>query len=168
MWLTNAAQQRKEKTTAEQQQHNHLSSFKSRQGDETCVGLGYLTGCILEQKHQDESSPRNAWNDKHIIKAILHCHVPDFKYAGFLRQGNHDEYFQLQRRVKINYIGWPFFCVLFNSLLTITFTPGTLYTLKVIALFLHILWDAGRRTHSYQILQHNIPESTLKLYRQPK
>lgn len=40
---------------------------------------------------------------------ILHCHVPDFKYARFLWQENHYEYFKMQQRVKINYIGWPFF-----------------------------------------------------------
>lgn len=51
-----------------------------------------------------------------------------------------------------------FLCFL-NSLFTSTLTPGTLYTVKVIALFLHILWDAGCGTHSYQILQDNISES---------
>lgn len=101
---------------------------------------------------------------------ILHCHVPDFKYARFLWQENHYEYFKMQQRVKINYIGWPFFFFFFflNSLFTSTFTLGTLYTVKVIALFLHILWDAGCSTHSYQILQHNISESMLNLYGQQK
>lgn len=101
---------------------------------------------------------------------ILHCHVPDFKYARFLWQENHYEYFKMQQRVKINYIGWPLFFSFFfkNSLFTSTFTLGTLYTVKVIALFLHILWDAGCSTHSYQILQHNISESMLNLYGQQK
>lgn len=98
---------------------------------------------------------------------ILHCHVPDFKYARFLWQENHYEYFKMQQRVKINYIGWPLFFFK-NSLFTSTFTLGTLYTVKVIALFLHILWDAGCSTHSYQILQHNISESMLNLYGQQK
>lgn len=99
---------------------------------------------------------------------ILHCHVPDFKYARFLWQENQYEYFKMQQRVKINYIGWPFFYFFLNSLFTSTFTLGTLYTVKVIALFLHILWDAGCSTHSYQILQHNISESMLNLYGQQK
>lgn len=45
---------------------------------------------------------------------ILHCHVPDFKYARFLWQENQYEYFKMQQRVKINYIGWPFFFFFFK------------------------------------------------------
>lgn len=69
------------------------------------------------------------------IFTILHYNVPDFKYVRFLWHGNHCKNVT-NKIIHLHDI------VLFLTFTTI-FTSGTLYTVIVIALFLHILWDAG-------------------------